>query len=112
MSGTVLQEFAEWATSLRLEDVPVRVRQHAVNQVLSIVSAVYCGRESDLGDSLEHAFPAPGPGPARIVPTGVATTPVHAAMLMAAWSMVLDFDDVMLGGHTGHSSVLTPLALS
>jgi 2-methylcitrate dehydratase PrpD len=33
-------------------------------------------------------------------------------MLMAAWSMVLDFDDVMLGGHTGHSSVIVPLALA
>ena len=26
--------------------------------------------------------------------------------------MVLDFDDVMLGGHTGHSSVLVPLAIA
>lgn len=26
--------------------------------------------------------------------------------------MVLDFDDVMLGGHTGHSSVLVPLAMA
>src|SRR5207237_7914279 len=28
-----------------------------------------------------------------------------------SWSTVLDFDDVMLGGHTGHSSVLVPLAI-
>jgi 2-methylcitrate dehydratase PrpD len=112
MNDTALQQLAEWAAGLKLEDVPSRIREHAVNQVLSIVSAVYCGWESDLGDSLNRVFPAPSPGPARILPTGVATTPVHAAMLMAAWSMVLDFDDVMLGGHTGHSSVLTPLALS
>jgi 2-methylcitrate dehydratase PrpD len=32
-------------------------------------------------------------------------------MLMSAWSMILDFDDVMMGGHLGHSSVLVPLAM-
>jgi 2-methylcitrate dehydratase PrpD len=30
---------------------------------------------------------------------------------MSSWSVVLDYDDVMLGGHTGHSSVLVPWAL-
>src|ERR1700682_4946029 len=53
----------------------------------------------------------PPPGPARILPPGFAAPVTHAALLMASWSMVLDFDDVMLGGHTGHSSVLVPLAV-
>lgn len=112
MKDTALRQLARWAHGLRLEDVPARVREQAINQVLSTLAAVYSGWDSDLGRPLEQAFPAPGPGPARILPTGITTSAAHAAMLMAAWSMVLDFDDVMLGGHTGHSSVLVPLAMA
>lgn len=109
---TALSELARWAGGLRLEQVPLHVREQAVNQLLSTLAAVYSGWQSDLGSSIERAFPSPGRGTARIVPTGVSATPAHAAMLMASWSMVLDFDDVMLGGHTCHSSVLVPLAMA
>jgi 2-methylcitrate dehydratase PrpD len=111
MQDTALRQLARWASGLRLEEVPMRVREQAVNQVLSTLAAVYSGWKSDLGNPLERAYPAPAHGPARIIPTGTAAPASHAAMLMASWSMVLDFDDVMLGGHTGHSSVLVPLAL-
>lgn len=106
-----MRQLARWAAGLRPEQVPERVREQAVNQILSTLAAVYSGWDSDLGRPLEEAFPPPGPGPARIVPTGDAAHASHAAMLMASWSMVLDYDDVMLGGHTGHSSVLVPLAI-
>jgi 2-methylcitrate dehydratase PrpD len=111
MKETALRQLARWASGLRLEEIPVRVREQAVNQVLSTLAAVYSGWESDLGDPLERAYPPPAHGTARIIPTGTRAPASHAAMLMASWSMVLDFDDVMLGGHTGHSSVLVPLAL-
>ena len=111
MKETALQQLARWASSLKLEQIPQRVREQATNQVLSTLAAVYSGWDSDLGRPLERAYPPPAPGPARILPTGVAAPVTHAAMLMASWSMVLDFDDVMLGGHTGHSSVLVPLAI-
>lgn len=106
-----LLRFGRWASGLRLEQIPAPVREQAVNQVLSMLAAVYSGWDSDLGPLLENAFPSPGPGDARILPTGASAPASHAAMAMASWSMVLDFDDVMLGGHTGHSSVLVPLAL-
>jgi 2-methylcitrate dehydratase PrpD len=112
VSETALRKLARWAHALRLEDVPARVRAQAVNQIFSMLAAVYSGWDSDLGLPLARAFPPPGPGPAVILPTGVSAPESHAAMLMAAWSMVLDFDDVMLGGHTGHSSVLVPLSMS
>lgn len=111
MTDYPLHSLARWASNLRLEEVPLRVREQAVNQVLSILAAVYSGWSSDLGQPLERAFPPPAPGRARILPTGVSAPAPHAAMLMASWSVVLDYDDVMLGGHTGHSSVLVPLAL-
>lgn len=112
MSESALRQLARWASALTLEQVPQRVRDEAVNQVLSTVAAVCSGWASDLGAPLEHTFPSPSDGPSRIVPTGVRAPASHAALLMASWSMILDFDDVMLGGHTGHSSVIVPLALA
>jgi 2-methylcitrate dehydratase PrpD len=109
---TILQRMARWACHLTLDNVPPRVQSQAVNQWLSTLAAIYTGYDSDLGPRIAAAFPSPGPGAARIIPTGESAPPAHAAMLMAAWSMVLDFDDVMLGGHTGHSSVIVPLALA
>lgn len=112
MRGTALERLAHWAADLRLESVPDGVREHAVHQLLSTVGAVFSGFASELGPALERAFPAPAPGAGRILPRGSAAPPVHAALVMAAFSMVLDFDDVLLGGHTGHSSVLVPLAFA
>ena len=107
---TTLQGLARWASDLRLANVPSAVREHAKNQILSTLAAVHSGYASDLGAPIAAAFPPSVSGRARALPGGVATSPVHAAFLMSAWSMVLDYDDVMLGGHTGHSSVLVPLA--
>ena len=112
MKKTALRKLARWGSSLKLEQVPAPVREHAVNQVLSTLAAVYSGCDSDLGRPIERAFPSPASGPARILPTGTPAPASHAAFLMASWSMVLDFDDVMLGGHTGHSSVLVPWAMA
>jgi len=112
VNRTVLLELASWASALKLAYVPRRVREQAVNQLLSMLAAVYSGYDSDLGAPIERAFASHGSGAARIFPTRVDAPPSHAAMVMASWSMVLDYDDVMLGGHAGHSSVLVPLAMA
>jgi 2-methylcitrate dehydratase PrpD len=95
---STLRTLARWAVALTFDDIPPHVREAAINQVLSTLAAMYSGRASDLGPSLETMLKGGGP--------------IHDAMLMSAWSMVLDYDDVMLGGHLGHSSVLVPLALA
>ena len=109
---SALRELARWAAALELDDVPPRVRDHAIHQLLSTMAAVYAGFDSDLGVPLQRTLQCGGHDAAltRVIPTGALAPPIHAATLMSAWSMVLDFDDVMLGGHTGHSSVLVPLA--
>jgi 2-methylcitrate dehydratase PrpD len=95
---TTLRTLADWGASLTLDAVPLHVRDAAIDQVLSTLGAMLFGRASDLGAPLAAMLRG--------------DDAVHDAMRMAAWSMVLDFDDVMLGGHTGHSSVLVPFALS
>jgi len=93
-----LRTLARWAATVTLDDVPQRVRDAAITQQLSMLAAMLSGRASDLGAPLEEMLRG--------------DDAYHDAMLMAAWSMVLDYDDVMLGGHTGHSSVFVPLALA
>lgn len=95
LEGAPLAAMARWACNLRIADVPQYVREHAHAQVLSTVGAVISGMTSELGPRIAAALPS-----------------AHRAVRWAAWSMVLDYDDVMLGGHTGHSSVLVPLALA
>jgi 2-methylcitrate dehydratase PrpD len=97
---TALRELAAWAHALRLEDVPPFVRARAVDQLLSTLGAMYAGSTNELGPKIERLFATHALGPTR------------DAMRMASWSMVLDYDDVMLGGHTGHSAVLVPLAFA
>jgi 2-methylcitrate dehydratase PrpD len=97
---SALRELADWAHGLRLADVPPFVRARAVDQLLSTLGAMFAGSASALGPKIDRAFAAHAPGPVR------------DAMRMASWSMVLDYDDVMLGGHTGHSAVLVPLAFA
>jgi len=111
LSDTPLRRLARDAAALTLDQVPQHVRAQAVNQILSTLAAVCSGRDSEIGFRLERAFRPCGSGPARVIPTGARASTAHAAMLMAAWSMVLDYDDVMLGGHTCHSSVLVPVAM-
>ena len=109
---TVLADLARWASALRWEEVPDVVKEAAKDQVISTLAAVHAGYRSPLGEPIARAFAPPAPGEARVVPTGDWAQPSQAAFLMAAWSMVLDYDDVMLGGHTGHSSVLVPWAFA
>lgn len=110
MTEPSLLRMTRWASEVTLSDVPDTVREHAKNQILSTLGSLHAGYSSDLGPLLRAAFPPPTRGDAKILPDGASAPPAHAAFLSAAWSMVLDFDDSMLGGHTGHSSVLVPLA--
>jgi 2-methylcitrate dehydratase PrpD len=112
MRAGELEQMASWASTLSLSDVPHRVLEHAKNQVYSMLGAVHSGCASDLGDAIDRCFRWRCSGQARVIPTGEKTDPIHAAALMSSWSMALDYDDVMLGGHTGHSSVLVPLAFA
>jgi len=111
MKRSPLHSLAGWASGLRLDQVPQRVRERAKDQILSILAAVYSGWDSDIGPALAQTFGTTASGPAKIIPTGMPASVASAAQVMSSWSMALDFDDVMLGGHTGHSSVLVPLAV-
>lgn len=106
---STLCTMARWGGSLTLDQVPAEILEDAKNQVLSTLAAVHSGFASDLGQPITRAILPSATGDVLAPPSGDSMSADRAATLMSAWSMVLDFDDVMLGGHTGHSSVLVPL---
>lgn len=109
MAVPSLERMARWARNLTLDQVPPRVVEEAKNQVLSTLAATHAGYASDLGPKITRAF-RPTKGAERAIPHPYAMPAAQAAFLMSAWSMVLDFDDSMLGGHTGHATALVPVA--
>jgi 2-methylcitrate dehydratase PrpD len=101
---------ARWATDLEYRDVPAPVRRAAKAQLASTVGAAVWTATHPLGDRIAEATRARfDDGPATFL-AGGTRSPEGAAGGNAALSMALDFDDTVLGGHTGHSSVLVPLA--
>ena len=104
-----LDRAARWATELEYRDVPRPVRWAARAQLVSTVGAAVWTCSHPLGERIATASESHADGDATFL-GGRDLSPEGAAAGNAALSMALDFDDTVLGGHTGHSSVFVPLA--
>ena len=103
-----LDRAAAWAADLRYRDLPASVRRAAVAQLTSTVGAAVWSLSHPLGSGIVAALDDDGEKATLV--GGERLSPAAAARGNAALSMALDFDDTVLGGHTGHSSVFVPLA--
>ena len=107
--GAFLDRAAAWATELTCEEIPPPVRRAAKAQFTSTIGAAVWTRSHPLGGSVVETV-AERDGSGATLVGGERLSPANAARGNAALSMALDFDDTVLGGHTGHSSVFVPLA--
>lgn len=102
-----------WASRLRFEDLPSAVVESAKHQAISMFAAVLHGYRSREGAmiarafGIDHASDTEAPSLESLSGDGA-----RAAFVLSSWSMIHDYDDVMLGGHTGHSSVIVPYLLA
>ena len=106
------QTIAEWSSSLAKSDIPERTARRAGWQWASVIGSIYAGA----GHPHSHALGAAarrsgGAGPATILPELEEATVESAVWVNAGRSVLLDFDDYLFAGHTGHSAVLVTLAL-
>ena len=108
--GPFLERAARWATDLEYREIPRPVRRAAKAQLTSTVGAAVWTATHPLGDPVAEATEAAFDGEGATFLGGGELSPAGAAYGNAALSMALDFDDTVLGGHTGHSSVFVPLA--
>ena len=96
---TVLEELAEWASTLRLGDVPDEVVGYAKSQILSQLAAARAGTTHPLGQMIQRAFGRP-----------LQPDPKQSACALGALTTWLHFDDTAYAGHLSHSTVAVPVA--
>jgi len=113
MSGrNIITRIAEWVAAAEYENLPRRVVEEAKNQILSMIAAVHAGHFSDPGRMASRTVKEwTGGKEATLIPSGERTSVHYALFGNSALSMALDYDDYLFAGHTGHSAVLTTLAL-
>ena len=103
---------AEWSSSLRAEDVPEMTARRAGWQWASVIGAIWAGASHPHSAALGAvARRSGGSGPSSLLPEMDGVSTEAAVWANAARSVLLDFDDYLFAGHTGHSTVLVTLAL-
>ncbi len=109
----VTRTIADWAHATTLESIPSRVVEEAKNQILSVIAAIHAGHFSDAGRTISRTVKEWSAGKqATLIPSGERTSAHNAVFGNAALGMALYYDDSLLGGHLGATSVTVPLALA
>jgi 2-methylcitrate dehydratase PrpD len=105
------RDIAEWAATLRYEDIPERVHAKSKAQILSVLGAVHAGRHSEGTVSAHEVARTWGSGAEATAYMTGERLPRHSAIFAnAVASVSFDFDDYVCFGHTGHSAVCASLA--
>ncbi|GAA4462200.1 MmgE/PrpD family protein [Phytohabitans houttuyneae] len=99
--ASLTEELSEWASSLRLGDIPDRVVSLAKSQILSQLAAIRAGMAHPLGASLVRAFGPP-----------LQADPARSACILAGLGSWLNLDDTAYAGHLSNSTVSVPLAFA
>jgi 2-methylcitrate dehydratase PrpD len=102
---------ADWASGLAADAIPAGTARRAGWQWASVFGAIFAGRDHPHAAALGAvARRTGGAGPSTLLPELDAVAPETAVWANAARSVLLDFDDYLFAGHTGHSAVLVALA--
>ncbi|MHA7961770.1 MmgE/PrpD family protein [Streptomyces sp. L500] len=97
----VLEELADWASTMRLETVPQRVVEFAASQILSQLAAIRIGLRQKEGRRLVGALGAP-----------FQRDTAQSARILAGVGAWLNLDDTAYAGHLAPSTVAVPLAFA
>src|SRR5207248_2340381 len=109
--GVSTREIADWASSLRFEDIPERVHAKSKAQILSVLGAIHAGRHLEGAVSANEIVRTWGSGQeATVFMTGERLPRHNAIFTNAIASVSFDFDDYVCFGHTGHSAVCASFA--
>ncbi len=108
---TTIEELASWAAALRFDEIPARVVEKARWQQASVLAASFAGLHDGGAQKVLAAARKQGGGATRVIAGGFRAPRATAAVANAAVSCTFDFDEILLLGHTGHSTVTLPLTL-
>jgi 2-methylcitrate dehydratase PrpD len=108
---TTIERLAHWAASLRFDEIPARVVEKARWQQASVIAASLSGLHDPGAQKVLEWARAQGKGATRILAGDFRGPRAVAAVANAAVSCTFDYDEILLLGHPGHSTVTLPLAL-
>ena len=103
-------EMVRWVKSVNYEKIPQSIREITKYQILGLLGAIFGSLKTDLGKKVirfyeKHSqigeFPLPGSEKKISLKDSVEA--------FASLSMLLDYDDYLFMGHTGHSAVWVSL---
>jgi len=105
---------AEFAASLRFEDIPAPVLRRAEDLLLDTLGSILAGANARPVQAIERYAAAMGPaqGAAQVLITRRQTSPLFAAMVNAAAAHVVEQDDVHNGSVFHPAAVVFPPALA
>ncbi|MDD5448443.1 MAG: MmgE/PrpD family protein [Actinomycetota bacterium] len=110
---TEIEEFARWVSAFRYEDIPERVLDKTRRQLVSVMGSIYAGAGSGVGKKVASTVrEKEGAGPCALFPEMRRGSLPAALLQNLTLSMALDYDDYLFMGHTGHSSILVPIAVA
>jgi len=108
---TTIESLAHWAASLRYDEIPARVVEKARWQQASVLAASLAGLNDAGAQKVIEWARTQGAGPTRILAANFRAPRAVAAVANAAVSCTFDYDEILLLGHPGHSTVTLPLTL-
>ncbi len=112
-AGPQTWRVAEFARTMRWEDLPADVRSQATRCVLDLCGAAVAGSRTEAAQTAAaYALYAHGTGPRTIIGTGANCTPAGAALANGFAASALDIDDGYrpVKGHPG--AVVFPAVLA
>lgn len=114
MPKSYLTTLGRFVAELDYDKLPEDTRRAARYQVLNMLATVFASARSAETAAIAEGLAGFSIGQGRSTAFATATQhgPHEAAMANAAYSMAQDFDDIVWMGHTGHSAVFAPLAVS
>ncbi|MGB0102135.1 MAG: MmgE/PrpD family protein, partial [Nocardioides sp.] len=111
MTATV--ELAEWALTLRPEDIPAPVAEAARRHLLDgLGTAIAASRAGAARPAVTVAAALGGPEEARLLGRGVRVSAPAAALATGTLVHALDFDDTHAGGLVHATAVVLPALLA
>jgi 2-methylcitrate dehydratase PrpD len=94
-------EYINPKTGLKFDDIPESIIKRNKWQILSMIGAILHGKKSPYFKWIMDKLYPKDRGSTR-----------ELACALSTLSMLFDYDDFMFAAHSGHSSVITPLAFS
>jgi len=109
----VSRELATWLATVQLADVPEATRRRAKHLLLDGIGCALVGARLPWSDAATDALTAlEGSGPAPLIGTGRATTPLAAALLNSSYIQGFELDDYHPVAPVHGASLVLPAMLS